>query len=235
VRQFSDQHIAALTVMVLITGACVWAARRHPGPWLVPFSRALALVILAGWVGEYVADVVLGIWTVRYDLPLQLTDVVSAVSVLALWTRAALPVELTYFWAFTASLQAVLTPDLAQSFPSVFYFTYFTYHVGAIVAASFLVFGCRLYPRPRAVWRVYALTLAFTAVAGLGDLLTGGNYMYLSAKPSHSSLLSLMNSWPWYIAETAALGLVMLLAVAGLAHALRALLGDTRRTARLVA
>ena len=231
-RQFSDQHIAALTVMVLSAGASVWAARRHPGHWLVSFSRGLGLVILAGWVGEYVGDAVLGIWTVQYGLPLQLTDAVSAVAVLALWTQAAVLVELAYFWAFTASLQAVLTPDLAQSFPSVFYFTYFTYHVGAVVAASFLVFGCRLYPRSGAVWRVYWVTLGFTFVAGVGDLITGGNYMYLRVKPAHSSLLSLMSPWPWYIVQTAVLGLVMLLALAGLARAVRALLADPAEASR---
>lgn len=212
--------------MVLGIGAPVWAARRHPGPWLVHFSRALALAILAGWVGEYVADVVLGIWTARYDLPLQLTDAVSAISIVALLTQATLAVELTYFWAFTASLQAVLTPDLGQSFPSVFYFTYFTYHVGAVIAASFLVFGCRLYPRAGSVWRVYAITLGWTVLAGLSDVISGGNYMYLSVKPAHSSLVSLMGPWPWYIAETAVLGLVMLLAVAGMARGVRVVLGD---------
>src|SRR5207248_11746840 len=110
-----------------------------------------------------------------------------------------------------ASLQAVLTPDLGQSFPSVFYFTYFSYHVGAVVAACFLVFGRRRYPREGAIWRVYGVTLAFTGLAGLGDLLTGGNYMYLRSKPIHSSLLSVLGPWPWYIVSTAALGLGMLL------------------------
>ena len=189
----------------------MWAARRHPGPWVVIWARLLALLILAGWLGEYVADVVLGSWTVRYALPLQLTDAVSATAVLALWSRRALLVELLYFWSLTASLQAVLTPDLGQNFPSVYYFTYFAYHIGAIVGAFFLVFGCRLYPRPGAAWRVFALTLAFTAVAGVGDILTGGNYMYLRVKPEHSSLVSLMGSWPWYIIQTVVLGLAMLL------------------------
>jgi hypothetical integral membrane protein (TIGR02206 family) len=183
------------------------------------------MVILAAWVGEYVADVVLGTWTVKYSLPLQLTDAVSAVSILALWTRRQLLVELTYFWAFTASLQAVLTPDLAQSFPSVFYFTYFGYHVGAIVAASFLVFGCRLYPRAGAVWRVYGVTLAFAALAGAGDLLTGGNYMYLRQKPAHSSLLSLFGPWPLYLVGGAVLGLALMLIVAALTSAVRAVAG----------
>jgi hypothetical integral membrane protein (TIGR02206 family) len=169
-----------------------------------------------------VADVDLGTWSAQYTLPLQLTDVVSVVAIAALLTKRRLLVELTYFWAFTASLQATLTPDLALSFPSVYYFTYFTYHVGAIVAASYLVFGCRLYPRRGAIWRVYALTLAWAAVAGIGDVVTGGNYMYLRAKPVHSSLLSVLGPWPWYIVSTAAVGLAMLIVLGAITNGIRA-------------
>jgi hypothetical integral membrane protein (TIGR02206 family) len=212
-QQFSDAHLAALGVLALATGLSVRAARRHPCRWTVPAARILALLILAGWAGEYLADVVLGTWTLQYNLPLQLTDAVSLVSILALLTRRMLLVELAYFWALTATLQAMLTPDLSVSFPSVYYFTYFSYHIGAIAAACFLVFGCRLYPRPGAVWRVYAATLGVTLIAALGDILTGGNYMYLREKPVHNSLLNVMGPWPWYILATAALGLALMLAV----------------------
>jgi len=216
VRQFSAQHIAALAVLVLSSAVSVWAARRRPGRWQAWFARGLAALIFAGWAGEYVADAILGTWSVKYTLPLQLTDAVSAAAIAALLSRRRALIELTYFWALTASLQAVLTPDLAQSFPSVYYFTYFVYHVGVIVAALFLVFGCRLYPRPGAIWRVYGVTLGWTAVAALGDVATGGNYMYLRFKPVHSSLLSVLGPWPWYIVATAALGLVMLVVLAGI-------------------
>jgi hypothetical integral membrane protein (TIGR02206 family) len=188
--------------MVGAATACVWFARRHPGRPVAWLCRGLALVIFVAWVGEYVADGVLGTWTIEYGLPLQLTDAVSAASILALLARRALLVELCYLWSFTASLQAVLTPDLGQAFPSVYYFTYFTYHIGAIVAASLLVFGCRQYPQAGAVRRVYLATLAWTALAGVGDLITGGNYMYLRDKPAHASLLRFLGPWPWYIATS---------------------------------
>lgn len=220
-RQFSAEHVAALSAIAAGIGLSVLIARGHPGRPTRLISVALALTILAGWIGEYVADVAQGTWTVRYDLPLQLTDAVSVVAVLALATRRRLLVELTYFWALTASLQATLTPDLAESFPSVFYFTYLGYHGGAIVAACFLVFGCGLYPRPGSAWRVFAVTLAFTALAGVGDAVTGGNYMYLRAKPAHWSLLTLLGPRPWYIVAAAALGLAMLLAVEGLTALVR--------------
>jgi hypothetical integral membrane protein (TIGR02206 family) len=192
----------------------VFTARRHPGRWCVAFARLLGIVILVGWAGEYLDDVILGTWSVQFTLPLQLTDAVSIVAVLALWTRKMLFVELTYYWAFTASLQAVLTPDLQVTFPNVLYFTYFIYHVGAIVAAAFLVHGLRIYPRRHAVWRVYGATLVWAVVAGTADVITGGNYMYLSWKPAHNSLLSVLGPWPWYIAAAAGVGLAMLGAVA---------------------
>jgi hypothetical integral membrane protein (TIGR02206 family) len=200
-------------VLVLASGLAIWAPRKHPGPWVDIAARLLALAILAGWAGEYVADAIDGVWTAQYTLPLQLTDAVSAAAILALWTRRILLVELTYFWALTASLQATVTPDLGQNFPSVFYFTYFTYHVGAVVAAFLLVFGLGLYPRRRAAWRVFGLTLVWAAIAGIGNLITGGNYMYLRTKPAHGSLLNIMGPWPWYIASAAVLGLAMLLAL----------------------
>jgi hypothetical integral membrane protein (TIGR02206 family) len=206
----------------------VWAPRRDADRWVEVFSRLVALAILAAWVGEYVAEGIDGTWNAQYGLPLQLTDAVSATAILALWTRRALLVELTYFWALTASLLAILTPDLGQGFPSVYYFTYFTYHIGAVVAACLMVFGCRLYPGRLAAWRAFAATLCFAGIAGIGDVITGGNYMYLRSKPAHHSLLNLMGPWPWYIVSAAAVGLAMLLFLALLAHTARR--ADQRRS-----
>jgi hypothetical integral membrane protein (TIGR02206 family) len=218
VRQFSSAHLAALGVLVVAAGPAVWLPRNHPGPWIRWARLLLAATIIAGWVGEYVVDVVEGIWNVQSSLPLQLTDAVSLTAILALLTGRQVLIELLYFWSFSASLQAVLTPDLGTTFPDALYFTYFAYHIGSIVAACLMVFGCRRYPRPGAIWRVYGLTLAWAAIVGLGDVITGGNYMYLARKPAHGSLLSVMGPWPAYIASGAVLALAMFALLAGIAR-----------------
>ena len=112
----------------------------------------------------------------------------------------------------------MITPDLGHDFPDPLYFTYFVTHVGAIAAACLLVIGARRTPRPGSVRRVYAITLAFTAVAAAGSVITGGNYMYLRRKPAHGSLLDVMGPWPLYIATAALVGLLMLLALAACAR-----------------
>ncbi len=222
IQQFSPPHLAALAVAAIAATASIVAARRNPRA-AIPIAYLLALIIFVAWAGEYVADGINGTYSVKYTLPLQLTDAVSAVSIVALLTRAQLAVELTYFWSLSGTLQALLTPDLGQNFPSIYYFTYFGYHVGAFVAALMLTFGLRLYPRPWAALKVFGITLVWAGVAGLADVITGGNYMYLHYKPVHNSLLNVMGPWPWYIASTAALALMLLLVIELIAQAARRL------------
>jgi hypothetical integral membrane protein (TIGR02206 family) len=219
VEHWSGEHAMALIATAVVTALLVAAARRWGDPWAVPVGRVLALVILAGFVCEQLTYALRGQWTAEVNLPLQLSDAVTLVAVAALWRpESALLVELVYFWGLSASLQAVLTPDLGQSFPDLLFFTYFVTHSGAIAAACLLVFGSRRAPRRNAVWRVYAITLAFACLAAVGTLLTGGNYMFLRQKPARGSLLDFMGPWPVYILVAALLALVMFLALAVLAR-----------------
>jgi hypothetical integral membrane protein (TIGR02206 family) len=206
---FDPEHLAALGVVAAVALVSTAEARAHPGPWVVTFSRSLAVLILAAYAVDHLAAALSGEWSLRRYLPLHLTDVVTIVSALALWSPRPLLFELTYFWGLTASLQATLTPDLGDGFPSVFYLTYFVTHGGVVVAAIFLAAGRRLVPRPGSVPRVFGITLALAVVAGVGDLITGGNYMFLRHKPGSASLLDLMGPWPLYILAGAALALVL--------------------------
>jgi hypothetical integral membrane protein (TIGR02206 family) len=212
----------ALAVLVAACPASVLFVRSHPGRPATFLCRALAVLIIAAWAGEYVADVLTHIWSVRYDLPLQLTDTISVTTAIALWTRRQMLAELVFMWALSASLQATITPDLAWTFPSVFYFTFFVYHEVAIVAALVLAFGLRLYPQPGAWWRTFAATCLVAACAGTADaLIPGADYMFLAAKPADGSLLSVLGPWPWYLVSVAAVALAMLLVLQGLAAAVQ--------------
>jgi hypothetical integral membrane protein (TIGR02206 family) len=192
VQQFSPEHVAALVAIAV--------AILRPPP-----ARVLAVVIAGAFVAEQVAYVVTGEWRATLNLPLQLSDAVTFVAILALWRPRPRLAELLWFWALTASLQATVTPDLAQSFPDVRYFTYFLTHGGALLAVVVL----RALPQPGGIWRAYAATLAWTALAAVGDVVTGGNYMFLRHKPSHGSLLDVMGPWPVYIVAAAVLALAL--------------------------
>ncbi len=216
---FSSEHVAAIAATAIAALLLVIAARRVDDQAATRLARALAILILAGFVVEHATYLARGSWTVRVNLPLQLSDAVTLVALAALWTpRAGLLTELVYFWALSASLQAVLTPDLGDTFPDLLYFTFVVVHAGAVAAACLLVFGIGCLPRRWAVWRVYAITIAFAALAAIGCLVTGGNYMFLRRKPAGGSILDLFGPWPWYILGAAALGLALLLVLEAIAQ-----------------
>ena len=227
-EQYSAAHVAAIVAMAAAAAVLVKHARRNAAEPSLRLTRALALVIGSAYLVEHATYAARGVWTVSANLPFHLSDAVTFVAVAALWRpQTPLLVEALYFWAFSASLQAVVSPGIGASFPDVLYFTYFIIHAGAVVAGCLLVFGYRQVPRRGAVFRVLALTICFAMVAGLASVATGGNYMFLRAKPPRASLLDLMGPWPWYIVGGAVVALALFLALAALAAVLRS---DVKRS-----
>jgi hypothetical integral membrane protein (TIGR02206 family) len=203
----SAEHVLALAAIALSTAVLVTAARRRPGAWL----RWLAIVLLVDEVSWWVYLLAGGVPNVdlRYALPLQLCDVAIFIAAAALWTRNRLLVEITYFWGLAGTIQALLTPDLPQHFPTYPYWQYYVAHGGVIASALILVVGLRIRPRRWAVVRVGALTVAYAAFVGAIDVVTGANYMYLRAKPPVTTPLDAMGPWPVYIAVAAAVAFVL--------------------------
>lgn len=207
----SLEHLAALAVTALLCVALPLAARARPGPWTRLLALALAAILLVWSLAYHLVVALGGSYRLDFDLPLHLTDAVTVVAALALWQRRPLLFELTYFWGLTASLQAVLTPGLGADdrFPSFFYWHYFVTHSGVVLAAVFLAFGLGLTARRHAAPRMLGATAAWAVVAGIGNLLTGGNYMFLRERPETASLLDHMGPWPWYILAAGLLALAL--------------------------
>jgi len=202
--------VCVLAGAVGCTALCV-AARRRPGRWTVVAARGLSLLLAADAAVFVATPVVEGNWGVSTSLPLALCDIALVVAAAACWWRRPLLVELTYFWGIAGSLQAVLTPDLSASFPHLEFFEFVVGHVAVVTAAVFLVVGLQLAPRTGAVARVFSLTLAYTALVGLADLLIGADYMFLRAPPRSWTLLSVLGPWPWYLVSASALALLLML------------------------
>jgi len=201
------EHLAALLVIAVAIAVLVVAARRRPGGWL----KILAVLLVADEASWWVYLALGGGEPGQraQPLPLQLCDVAVLVAAAALWTRQQLLAEVTYFWALAGTLQALLTPELPQHFPTYPYFQYYVAHGGTVGAALILVVGLRMAPRAWAVARVAVITIAYAALVGLVDAVTGADYMFLRAKPDTPTLLDDLGPWPWYILSATALGLAL--------------------------
>ena len=205
----SGAYVSTLAVTIAaVVGLCV-NARRRPGPWVIVADRVLALVLLAISVEWVWTTGTADGWSPAGSLPLALCDVATLVASAALWWRVPLLVELTWFWGLAGSLQSLITPDVHVGFPSAQFIEYVVAHAGIVVAALFLVVGQRLAPRRWAAPRVIAITAVYTALVGAVDALTGGDYMYLSSRPSSWTLLNVLGPWPWYVISAAGVAVVL--------------------------
>ena len=203
----APEHVAALVVIAVAIAVLVLAARWRRGGWL----KVLAVLLVADEASWWLYMALGGGEPGQraQPLPLQLCDVAVLVAAAALWTRQQLLAEVTYFWALAGTVQALLTPELPQHFPTYPYFQYYVAHGGTVGAALILVVGLRMAPRAWAVAWVAGITIAYAAFVGVVDAVTGADYMFLRAKPDTPTLLDDLGPWPWYILSATALGLAL--------------------------
>jgi hypothetical integral membrane protein (TIGR02206 family) len=225
-RIFGPSHLAALGATAALTAALVILARRAKSQHLV---RAIALGLAVLLLLDEAVVVLLAaradLPTLKDHLPLQLCDWVIFAAAAALVWRRQLPYEIAYFWGLSGTLQALLTPDLAEDFPHLHFFTFQILHAGAVVAILFLTLGLGMRPRWRSVWRAWLWLQAFVVLTAAADRLLGSNYGYLLAKPTQASLYDYLGPWPWYLLALEALSVVLFL----LCYAPFALLDRLRR------
>ena len=209
-RLFGGLHLFIIGSTVALPFALSRLTRRQQRPHL---ARVLAVGLAVILFADRVFALALGIEQHRITrwqdgLPMYLCDWASFAVIVALVWRRQLVYELAYFWGLAGTLQAVLTPDLAEQFPNPFFITFFVDHCGIIVGVLFLTWGLEMRPRPGSVWRVFLWSQVYLVCAGGINWLCATNYGYLANKPQHSSLLDYFGPWPWYILTLEGLSLV---------------------------
>ena len=206
-KLFGPLHLTLLAVICAIAAALPWLVRRG----LLP-ARATRLAI--GW-GLLANE--LGWWAFRYshegvhlrNLPLQLCDLTVWLSVLACLTARRGIVEFAYFAGIAGAGMALVTPDLWSPWPTYPAVYFFVAHGGIVIAVALMAFGGLVEFRRGAAWRAYGCLLAYAALVGAFNAISGSNYMYLCRKPNSATLLNELGPWPWYLLPAAALGLAL--------------------------
>lgn len=219
----SPDHVGALLALAGLTAACGVLLRRTAGGPHATSVRGVVCVGIAaltvgGDVFRHVYEIRTDTWTLQHSLPLQICSlgvyVVAATLLLSArtvqtdsqqwWVQRLF--ELSYFWGLGGTLQAILTPDVQESFPSPRYFRYFITHGGILVGTLTLMCGLGMRPR-RGSWRwIWVATLGLTAFVYFMNRLLEANYMYLAGPPPNPSLFDFLGAGPWSPLQLAGIG-----------------------------
>ncbi len=202
-----------LTILLLTVAVPYFLSRLTRRQERVGAARYLAVSIAVILIVNRILSIVWGAHMgtlLRWQdaLPMHLCDWASFAVIVALVWRGQLAYELAYLWGLAGTLQAVLTPDLAYTFPNPFFIGFFVDHCGIIVSVLFLTWGLGMRPRPGVVLRGWGWTQVYVLCAGLVDWLTDTNYGYLLRKPLHGSLMDFLGPGHWYVLSLEGLSLV---------------------------
>lgn len=200
--QFQHWGSLHLYILILTFGIgllLVYAARKRSSRFSEMLARSLGAILLLNSLVYVVYRIVAGYWELRYDLPMEFCNWSLIASVYALYTGNRTMAELSYYWVMAVSFQGILSPDLQVTFPNIYFFIFFINHSGLVIAAIYVVFGMRLYPRRGSVLRTFIISQLYVASAFTVDFLVGGNYGYIMSKPASGSVLDYMGPWPFYI------------------------------------
>ena len=176
----------------------LWILSRHLDS--LRFSKGIcwffALAIFSAKIGTTIAVWREGNLTTDYALPMHLCDWALIATVVALTLQGQLCFELAYFWGLAGTAQALITPALdSTSFWRIFAF--FTVHSGIPASVLWLIFDFKMRPQRGAWLRVAAWSQLYLVVALAVNAASGGNYGFLSARPSIRSMLDFFSDTRW--------------------------------------
>lgn len=198
-RLFGLDHLAALFLLAILAGMAAVSARTLSVSRSVWIGRALGVLLVSYAIFMYARLALRGELSFEYSLPLELCHWVLACCVLSLFRQNQLASEIAYFWGFAGTLQAALTPELSEGFPSFDFIQFFWGHGGILLAIVYFIAGQHFRPRPGSVWRMLVAVNVYALIIGTVDAVFGWNYGYLCRKPSQPSLLDYLGPWPWYL------------------------------------
>jgi hypothetical integral membrane protein (TIGR02206 family) len=206
---FGRAHIDAI-VLALLVPAILAALVRFAN------SKAVTNTVRGLFAAELIAMYALWFWLlytgiVGNALPMHLCDWAAIATIVTLIRPNQRSFELAYFWTFSGTLQATLTPELALGWPDLRFVIFFGFHCGVIAGVLYLMLGMRMRPYPDSLPRVIGWTVFYGIAAGTVDWITGANYGFLRGKPVNPSALDLLSPWPWYIAELVPIGIAFIL------------------------
>jgi len=196
----SVEHLLAVGFFVFLGITSIYISKRHlsqRGRFLLGnlFAFCISFTIIAWMIIEWV----LGRFDIQEDLPLYLCSLVGLLMPFFTISRNKLLYEILIFWILAGTIQAIVVPDLRESFPHYTFLRYWIVHAGIVVLILYATFAYNLRPKFQSIFKSFLALQFYLVFVILVNYLLDANYAYLNAKPPVSSLLDYFGPWPNYI------------------------------------
>ena len=197
--RWDTPHLCALALTVFSAVALLALGYRLSERARFLICRVLAGILAMEYVGEFIwrfASGTYGPW--QENLPLHFCSFMIIVAIIALWWHKHWACALVYFGVLTASIQGLITPAMANGYPSIAFYIFFFSHglllVVALAIPVLLGWRARGFDDVRSILIMDAYVLCIIPV----NILLGTNYGYTQGSPVEGCILDYLGPAPWY-------------------------------------
>lgn len=209
---FGKMHLITLMLLIIFNYVSIFALAKINSTQLNRIFRiGLALGMMLLFVLSTVFTLAAGEWSLKKSLPLHLCDTVGIISIITLLTKNKYLYELIYFWGWSGTSQALLTPAIKYGFPNFMYIYFFTFHGSVITAILFMTIIQKYRPSKTSLLRAFVTLNIYAGCVFLLNLFLKSNYMYLHNKPPEATLLNYLGPWPVYLLSLEAIAIISFL------------------------
>ncbi|MDE0298979.1 MAG: TIGR02206 family membrane protein [Candidatus Poribacteria bacterium] len=208
-QTFSTSHLIVMLLTLAVPILLAAIARRRAAATIGYFLAGVIMVNeVTNWCYRF-AEVGFEQFVEKH-LPLHFCGIAVFATVATLVFRNERAYEIAYFWGLVGTLNAVITPSLAEGegFPSYRFFQYFIAHSGIVAGVLYATIRLRMRPTLRGLLRAFVCANLFAVAVGAFNSVMNSNYMFLCVPPETASPF-FFAPWPWYIPilDVVALGL----------------------------
>ncbi|MDO6598207.1 TIGR02206 family membrane protein [Oceanihabitans sp. 2_MG-2023] len=140
-----------------------------------------------------------GGYSISEDLPLYLCSFLALIIPVFTFYRKYWMYEILLFWIVAGTSQGVITPDIAEGFPSFDYFRYWIVHLGLLIIIFYATFVLHMRPKLKSVFKSFVVIQVYLGISIGINYLLKSNYSYLNRKPVSASVLDSLPDWPYYL------------------------------------
>ncbi|MEW4923058.1 TIGR02206 family membrane protein [Algibacter sp. 2305UL17-15] len=196
----SLQHLIPIVVALLFCVVFINFAKYK----LHKKQQELAIHLVAWFISLsvlvfHIYYILKGNYDVATDLPLYLCSLLGLLIPIFTHYRKLWMYEILLFWIIAGTFQGVITPDIAEGFPSFDFFRYWIVHLGLLTVIFYATFVFNMRPKLKSVFKSFLALQLYVILMILGNYLLDANYFYLNEKPESASLLDYFGAWPWYV------------------------------------
>ena len=209
----SFEHLLPIGISILFFFILIKYAKRSSQRTQKKLITYISLSISTSVIIYHTVQIVNGDYNFREDLPLYLCSFLGLVIPFFAYFRKYWMFEILVFWIIAGTFQGVITPDIAEGFPSLDYFRYWMVHLGLLGVMAYAITIFKMKPRLCSVFKSYAFLQVYLLLMVCLNYILKSNYMYLNRKPESASILDVLGEWPIYALKADAILLIVFLVI----------------------